>query len=297
MAIESLAEEYAKFAGYLTETRVPFMTKKRRGSKHGGNSDIDVLGYNPKSKKTLIIEVKAWGGPNDYPKYTRKDYGFFNEYMQDMHDSWEQFKSSLTNHWGFRKLDEVWFVFPGYCEDADKDAIEDLLNNKYSFNVKIIPINELLVHILKGVKKDKEIRRKRYENPALEFCRWLLRSHEHGHFDLAEIDQELKGGNEDYNWIKKYYFRSCLKIARKNAKRRNKGINTRENALKALLKIKKATIPDLENYCRKMKIDLDYSRINVGLNTWIYLGIVLFDTKNKTYQINPEFVDIVNYEL
>ena len=59
MAIESIAEEYAKFLGYFTETRVPFRL-------NGSFSDFDVFGFNPRTHKTIVIECKAWGGSKSY---------------------------------------------------------------------------------------------------------------------------------------------------------------------------------------------------------------------------------------
>ena len=59
MAIERIAEELVKLNGYLTVCNMPF--KKGRG--HG---DLDIIGYRPKDKRILVVECKAWGGPDEY---------------------------------------------------------------------------------------------------------------------------------------------------------------------------------------------------------------------------------------
>lgn len=178
MAIELIVEEYAKLLGYFTETRVPFKLK-------GGHSDIDVLGFNPKTEKTLMIECKAWGGPNDYYSYNNE-----KKWFKEMIRHWEFFKESPTNKWDLSHLDELWLVIPGFCDD--KLQIETELAKEFNQIIKIIPIHELILNIILEVKKDKDIRRKRYSNPVLEFCRWLLRSYEAGQLNLRDIDLMLQ---------------------------------------------------------------------------------------------------------
>ncbi len=111
MAIESIVQEYAKFKGYLTETRVPFKLKR-------GHSDFDVLGFNPKTKSSLVVECKAWGSPDQYPSYNDSKK-WFKEEFEEIIGKWERFKNSPTNKWGLSKLDEIWYVIPGYCDDKE----------------------------------------------------------------------------------------------------------------------------------------------------------------------------------
>lgn len=183
MAIEAIAAEYAKLLGYFTEIRVPYKVKR-------GNSDIDVLGYNPKTKKILMIECKAGGGPNDYPSDDYRCKKWYREEFKIMMKKWEAFKKSPTNKWGIKKLDEMWFVISASCDDNKK--IEKELYKVIHIKIKIIPIHELLLDIINEVKKDKDIRRTRYSNPALEFCRWFIRGHNAGKIDLIDLDKRLK---------------------------------------------------------------------------------------------------------
>ena len=67
MAIESIVEAYAKFKGYFCEMRVPFKLKR-------GYSDFDIVGFNPKTRATLVVECKAWGSSDYYPSCDGSDY-------------------------------------------------------------------------------------------------------------------------------------------------------------------------------------------------------------------------------
>lgn len=287
MAIESIAEEYAKFLGYFTETRVPFKLKK-------GNSDIDVLGFNPKTKTSLVIECKAWGSPDQYPSFTNSKK-WFKEKLTEIIGKWGYFKKAPTNRWNLKNLDEIWFIIPGFCDDKSK--IETEISKELNHDIKIIPIHELILNIMFEVRKDKNIRRKRYANPALEFCRWLLRSYETGHLNLIDIDLELKGEKQTYETLKRNYFIECLRAVQKNVEKRDASVNTRINSLKVLVKMKKrAPVQEIVNRAKKLDFDLNGSRIRVGLGTWQKLGIISGDGE-KGYFIVNSFKDIVKEEL
>lgn len=286
MAIESIAEEYAKFLGYFTESRVPFKLEK-------GNSDIDVLGYNPKTKKSLMVECKAWGSPDQYPSFNGCN-SWFKEQFKEMVKKWDFFKKSPTNKWNIHNLDEIWFIIPGFCDD--KLEIEENLSKEFSKIIKIFPIHELILNVMFEVKKDKDVRRKRYSNSALEFCRWLLRSYETGHLSLIDVDLKLKEEKQTYDLLRENYFRDCLKIVKKNAEKRKAGIDTRIKTLKILIKLKKATILKILEEGNKSGYDLNYNRVNVGLGTWIDLGIVS-ENNQKEFFIIDSFYDIVKNEL
>lgn len=286
MAIESIAEEYAKFIGYLTETRVPFKLKK-------GVSDIDVLGYNPKTKKSLMIECKAWGSSNQYPSFNGYE-SWFKQQFKELINKWEFFKKSPTNKWNINYLDEIWFIIPGFCDE--KAEIEEMLSKEFGKIIKIIPIHELILNIMFEVKKDKDVRRKRYPNPALEFCRWLLRSYETGHLSLIDIDLKLKKEKQTYDLLKTNYFKECLRTVEKNAEKRKAGIGTRIKTLKILIKLKKATITQIQEEADKLGYNLNYNRVDVGLGTWIDLGIVS-ENNNKEYYVIDSFFDIIKREL
>lgn len=286
MAIESIAEEYAKFLGYFTETRVPFKLKK-------GNSDIDVLGFNPKTKTSLVIECKAWGSPNQYPSFTNSKK-WFKEKLTEIIGKWSYFKKAKTNRWNLINLDEIWFIIPGFCDDKSK--IEAEISKELKHDIKIIPIHELLLNIMFKVREDKNIRRKRYANTALEFCRWLLRSYETGHLNLIDIDLKLKGEKQTYETLKRNYFIDCLRAVQKNVEKRDVFINTRINSLIILSKITGGTISEIEKESQKRGFDLNYNRIYVGLRTWQRLGIVAGNKKDG-YYIVDSFKEIVREEL
>jgi len=286
MAIESIVEEYAKFLGYFTEHRVPFKLKK-------GNSDIDVLGYNRKTKKSLMIECKAWGSPNQYYSFNDSK-SWFKKQFQTMIGKWEFFKKSSTNKWNLSKLNEIWFVIPGFCDDRLQTEAE--ISKELHCTVKIIPIHNLLLDIMFEVKKDKDVRRKRYPNAALEFCRWLLRSYETGHLNLIDVDLKLKKEKQTYEELKRHYLKGCIRIVQRNAEKRRAGVDTRLKTLEILNQFKKASIPQIENRSKKYRYNLNYNRINVGLGTWIDLGIVSED-KNGKFFINNPFVNLVKKEL
>lgn len=286
MAIEVMAEEYAKFLGYFTETRVPFKFNK-------GNSDIDVLGYNPITKKTLVIECKAWGSPEQYPSYTKKKEEFLDTFRKII-AKWDYFKASQTNRWNLSNLDTIWYVLPGYCEN--KLQLEQELSNLFNCEISIIPIHELLLKIMIEVKRDKDIRRKRYSNSALEFCRWLLRSYDAGQLNLIDVDLLLKGEKQTYDILKRNYFKECIRAVKRNAEKKGAFINTRLNTLAILSEIKRGTISDLEKKGHNLGNNLNYSRISVGLGTWIELGIVCGSKKDGFY-IADAFEKIVKDEL
>lgn len=288
MAIESIAEEYARFKGYFTETRVPFKLEI-------GHSDIDVLGFHPQKGTTLVIECKAWGSPDQYFNFCGDTLGFRKEFRKII-THWKYFKKSPNNKiWNFNRLDEIWYVIPGYCDD--KEEIEGKLSKELNHIIKIIPIHELIRDVMFEVKEDKDKRRKRYSNPALEFCRWLLRCHEKGRLSLVDIDLKLKGEKQTYETLKMNYFMECLRNIKKNVEGRGKFINTRVNSLKLLSKMrKKATIPELGEEAHRRKMNMDYNRIDVGLSTWINLGVVN-GNKKEGFFINDSFKSIVKNEL
>ena len=76
------------------------------------------------------------------------------------------------------------------CDDHKK--IEKALSKSVGIKVRIIPIHELLLDLLLAVKEDMYKRRKRYSNPATEFCRWFIRGYVAKKIDLLALDKELK---------------------------------------------------------------------------------------------------------
>lgn len=284
MAIEAMAEELAKSEGYFTETRVPFKKDK-------GNSDFDVLGYHPKNNHTLVIECKAWGSPENYTSFN--NYSFFQEFFQKIIDDFSYFKSSPTNHWGIKKLNEMWFVIPGSC-DYISEYEADLLK-EFKIRCRLIPIHQLIFELLKFVRDDKDKRRKRYNNAALEFCRWFLRSYENGKLDLNELKYQISDEKETYRVLKTEYVSNCIKMAVKTADKRNANIKTRIKVLKILSEKGASSVKEIEEHSHKLNFDLNSSRINVGLGTWLNLGIVI--KLNDKYLISESFKSIIRDEL
>lgn len=191
MALEKLAEEHARLQGYLTLVRVPFKPPKRRGTKHRGNTDFDVLGYSPKSHKVLLVEVKGYGSPHQYPDWSyfrdRRDpltSTSVNGFVTGAVKKWQAFtRDRAANSWGFRRgdLGEVRVIIPGYWKQ-DRQRFEDYLDSlvlkkchQRGIRVSVWPVHELILDILRMVKDDKLVRRVRYADTALEAFRWITR--------------------------------------------------------------------------------------------------------------------------
>jgi len=184
MAIESIVEAYAKFKGYFCEMRVPFKLR-------GGYSDLDIVGFNPKTRATLVVECKAWGSSDYYPSCGGSGYKrWFKEEFRRIIKKWDRFKKSPSNRWNLSKLDQIWYVLPGYSQDKEK--VEAQLSKELKHSIRIIFIHELIRNVILEVNEDRKKRGKRYSNPALEFCRWLLKCHEKGKLSLIDLDSELK---------------------------------------------------------------------------------------------------------
>lgn len=164
MAIESIAEEYAKLEGYLTLTRVRF--KMRRG-----HSDIDVIGYNPKEGNVLLIETKARGPPE---KYKEANIRKCKNKAKELLKKWSAFCSSGTNKWEFKKkmLKEIWLIWDGYIKNNDEKEIKI-----EKIKVKIIPIHIMLLKFIYRIRKDVFERRVRYPHPAMEMIRLLIKTY------------------------------------------------------------------------------------------------------------------------
>ena len=189
MAIETIAAEYAKLKWYFTQTRVPFKLKT-------GISDIDVLGYNPRTRKTIVVECKAWGSPDQYAKFTWEEWHIalrdHEDYFGGIQKRWKKFfVHSDVNKWKLSRLDEIWLVLPGIF--PEKDRMEKWLKKELGITCHILPIHELLLRVISGVASDKDVRRKRYEDSAMEFCRWFVRSYNRKAWDLKSLESALQG--------------------------------------------------------------------------------------------------------
>ncbi len=175
MALERLVEQWLRFDGYWTLTRVPFKILRRGG----GNSDFDVLGVNAKGK-VVVAECKAWGRANDYWDFDAKsDRRVIEKLCKKVKKDWPHFKQSYANkrRLKLRRIDTPRLVLPGRLSDpGTKEELESSLTKRCGFDVQIFGIHEVIQKIQDEVEKDKDKRRRRYADTALEMIRWILRS-------------------------------------------------------------------------------------------------------------------------
>jgi hypothetical protein len=288
MAIEKLVAERYELDGYFTLLRVPFKLKS-------GSSDLDVIAYDKKTKDTIIIECKAWGSPDDYSNFdTTARRRKIKWLFKDLKNRAEKFRQSETNVWGIGKPKKLVIVIPGFFDD--KEVFENDVSHALKCKVELLPIHELIKELIEKVQTDKDIRRKRYGSTSLEFIRWLIRSYDEGHFNFTDMDLILQRKREEskevYQKLAKNYVRNVIRYVKKH----DKGIHTRENTLRTLLRLKDpSTIPEIVEKGKQMDFELDYNRVSVGLGTWLQLGIVI-ETNGK-YQVNPNFYELIKGEL
>jgi len=219
MAIEKLAEEYARSCGYLTENRIPCKYKNKSNP-----GDIDVLCT--KDSQLVAIEVKGYLSPEDYCNWCTTDY------LHGMYDIVEKLTTQIetirSERWQSlfhtkKRFDEVWIVASGFFSptlelreskhDTVNPCIYELNNllvqsnkpakeNDYikiiekhlsgqNTRVKVIPIHTLIERLILFVKKDMVSRRTRYPDTALEAFRWIIRAVEHNRLNLCKLQEEL----------------------------------------------------------------------------------------------------------
>lgn len=183
MALERLAEEWLRFQGFWTQTRVPFRLRGTAKKPLGSSSDLDVIGIreNEKGLDVVVVEVKGHGAPNVYPDYTRHGRGreiikICKEKKKDV----RIFERSVRKDWGIHRVNELRLVLGGKlvtAGDARRKLEHDLKHRyKLPFSVRIFSIDEMIRDLVECVRKDKDVRRKRYADSALEMIRWVLRS-------------------------------------------------------------------------------------------------------------------------
>lgn len=120
MALEVLAENYARLKGYFTETRVPYLNKKdRHGNKKTDeqSGDIDVIGHST-SNKLLVIETKGYGKVEDYSNWCKPDriddiYLLIEKLLNAKKINVDRWNKLFKRRKGF---DEVWIVISGPFE-------------------------------------------------------------------------------------------------------------------------------------------------------------------------------------
>lgn len=121
MALERMTQMLAEFEGYLTGTRIPYLSrydksgKERTGDQRG---DLDVVGIGPEPERRLLVaECKGYGSPEDYQNWTTTDLLCHLRYL--VWSAAHNIASVTHVRWGpeFEARDnipdEVWIVFPG----------------------------------------------------------------------------------------------------------------------------------------------------------------------------------------
>ncbi|MFA6321813.1 MAG: hypothetical protein WCY36_08180 [Candidatus Omnitrophota bacterium] len=311
MAIESIVAEYARFQGYFVETRVGVKTKK------GAHSDIDVLGFKQDGnlKEALLVECKACGTAGSYPDHhTKNQVKYIKNLFKKLIERWKWISKEEEQDQRWKKTLKragkitLWVVIGGSFNDTTKKTmLENKIKKQYMKvktikDVRIIPIHEILLGIIKEVREGKNERGKRYDNAALEFCRWLLRACEHNSIDSIDLDASLikKIGTNYKKYtrfteaLKLKYFKECLKVVDKNAEKRCAEKYTRKKVLQALARLGKRTLDELAD-----ESSLKRSSVVAGLGPWKELGIVakLKEGRQDKYFIIDSFRDIVKKEL
>lgn len=177
MAIESLVKSYWELKGYFVRTRVPY-----RVEGEGQSHDIDVLCFHPK-KESIIIECKAWGGPEKYWNYGKDNYSSLEKKLKRIRKgrrkrnifSPEVLKDAIKKVKDLTGIEPKKMIvyLPAIVED--KKLLEEKLSKEMKFEVEIISIHELIKELFVEVALDMRKRRKRYPDTALELIRWFNR--------------------------------------------------------------------------------------------------------------------------
>jgi hypothetical protein len=119
MALERMTQILAELEGYLTATRVPFLSwydsygYERSGLQHG---DLDLVGLGPEGQ-LLVAECKGFGSPEEYPSWFTVDKLWFlqdlvwnaSSNIQSVNHVWWRFEFEQRKN----KPNEVWIVFSG----------------------------------------------------------------------------------------------------------------------------------------------------------------------------------------
>lgn len=199
--LENIVSAYYNVKGYFTKTRVPVVisnwceviVRKKNVSNKPKRviSDIDVLAYklvNKKRKELIMIEIKGWGSPEEYLNFnsSRRRDALVKIILKQL-CVWNNFVDG-SSEVECDDLDKFILIIPG---DINNDAKKYIINsviaklsydpklnkcfmNKTNF-IEILPIHELIEDIVKVIKADMYVRRKRYQSEALELIRWIIR--------------------------------------------------------------------------------------------------------------------------
>lgn len=182
MALERLAQEWLRFQGFWTQTRVPFRLRFNGKTPLGASSDLDVIGLrqNGKELDVVVVEVKGHGSPDTYPRFTKSRKQKIIEICKAKKRDIRLFERSVRKDWGIGKVNELRLVLGERLVPAGKrrNELERSIKRKCKlpFRVRIFAIDEIIRDLVEYVRKDKDERRKRYADTALERIRWIIRS-------------------------------------------------------------------------------------------------------------------------
>jgi len=152
-------------------------------------SDFDVIAYNRSNGEVIIAECKGWGSPESYLNFsTDKRLNKLKSIAEKIVNCWKNFVNSRFNKYGFGKdeLKKVIIVIPGYISSTNKHTTIS------GVPVEIKPVHEVILDIIKIVKNDMYVRRRRYWNPALEMIRWIIRALNSGALREDELVTALR---------------------------------------------------------------------------------------------------------
>jgi len=185
--LENIFVEYYKLQGYFVVVREPVP-----GSSNRGIPDLDIIACRrlPRDRghEVILVECKGWGSPESYSNFnTSKRSESVIEKIIERIKVWDTYVHSQNNKYGLKdtELKKFVIIIPGVISDTTRSKIKnevilrlgrnERLKKYANIEIEIKSIHEMLLELIAEIAKDMYSRRKRYENPALELIRWLIR--------------------------------------------------------------------------------------------------------------------------
>ena len=296
MAIETIIANYWRLKDdNMVMTRVIYKTKKNQ------NSDIDVVCYSPKKRKSIMISVKAWGKSEDYSN-------FKDAHKNDKKDIFKAAKNSFRPE-AFNRIKELtgkrpregYLYLPGSIDEKSKKDWERELKRKFKLNVHLAGIHEVIestLHIMVDYITKKH--RVRFSDTSLEFIRWLIRGAEWGVIDLQKFDERVNPFRypEDYQKdLKNLYVGEVLKKLNLQ-KYKKEGSSILVLATLAKLQGRKRNKWYTANkIIKRIKARRGFSwhGLNAGLGRLYKMGLV--EKNKKDHRIQIPFYEAVRHVL
>ena len=201
--LENIVAAYYEIKGYFTKTRVPVGIKERckiieelerSGNKKAkkGISDIDIIAYKRDKDELIMIECKGWGSPEKYGHFNSpKKIEMLARVIIKRLCVWDNYANN-SKEFNYNELKKFVIIIPGAIREESKNDVKkrvidkirqnpllrkyvDARRNTLKVEIDIKPIHELILGLVEEVKRDMVIRRKRYQNEALELIRWLIK--------------------------------------------------------------------------------------------------------------------------